>query len=52
MYVYLIMMGYNFDDIVAFMVSPVSEFISSMASANMFSNIDISNNAASATSLA
>ena len=52
MYVYLIMMGYNFDDIVAFMVSPISEFISSMASANMFSNIDIFNNATTATSLA
>jgi hypothetical protein len=36
MYVYLIMTGYNFDDIVSFMISPVSEFIDSMSNPNMF----------------
>lgn len=44
MYIYLIMMGYNFDDIVAFMISPVSEFIDSMSMANMFQDSDANNN--------
>jgi hypothetical protein len=30
------MTGYNFDDIVQFMISPASEFIDSMANPNMF----------------
>ena len=52
MYVYLIMTGYNFDDIVSFMISPVSEFIDSMANPNMFSDLDLNNNASSAVDLA
>lgn len=52
MYVYLIMTGYNFDDIVSFMISPVSEFIDSMANPNMFQNNDLNNNPSIAINLA
>lgn len=36
MYLYLITMGYNLDDIAAFMYSPISEFIDSRSATNMF----------------
>lgn len=36
MYLYLMTMGYNLDDIAAFMVCPVAEFIDSRAAVNMF----------------
>ena len=52
MYVYLIMTGYNFDDIVSFMVSPASEFIDSMANPNMFQDSDLKNNPNQAINLA
>lgn len=52
MYVYLIMTGYNFDDIVSFMISPASEFIDSMANSNMFQDSDLQNNPTSAINLA
>ena len=52
MYVYLIMTGYNFDDIVAFMISPVSEFIDSMSSPNIFQDSEIGNTASKAINLA
>ena len=52
MYVYLIMTGYNFDDIVSFMISPISEFIDIMSNANMFNDSDLNNNASHAISLA
>lgn len=52
MYVYLIMTGYKFDDIVSFMISPVSEFIDSMANSNMFSDFDLENNAKKSINLA
>lgn len=52
MYVYLIMTGYNFDDIVSFMISPASEFIDSMSNANMFSDSDLKNSPHRAISLA
>mgnify|MGYP006340372623 FL=1 len=52
MYVYLIMTGYNFDDIVSFMISPVSEFIDSMSNANMFSESELGNSPAKAINLA
>lgn len=52
MYVYLIMQGYNFDDIVAFMISPASEFIDSMANPNMFSDSDLKNSPHNAINLA
>ena len=51
-YVYLIMQGYNFDDIVAFMISPASEFIDSMANPTMFSDNDLKNSPGSAINLA
>ena len=52
MYVYLIMTGYNFDDIVSFMISPVSEFIDSMANPNIFQDSEMGNNASKAINLA
>ena len=52
MYVYLIMTGYNFDDIVSFMISPVSEFIDSMSNPNMFQDTEMGNNASKAINLA
>lgn len=52
MYVYLIMTGYNFDDIVQFMISPVSEFIDSMSNSNMFQDSDINNSPSMAINLA
>lgn len=52
MYVYLIMTGYNFDDIVSFMISPVSEFIDSMSNPNMFQDNEMGNNASKAINLA
>lgn len=52
MYVYLIMTGYNFDDIVAFMISPVSEFIDSMSNPNMFQDSDLGNSPSKAINLA
>lgn len=36
MYLYLMTIGYNIDDIAAFMVCPIAEFIDSRASTNMF----------------
>jgi len=36
MYIYLITMGYNLNDIAAFMVCPVAEFIDRKASSNIF----------------
>lgn len=36
MYLYLVTLGYNLDDIAAFMYSPISEFIDSRSSENMF----------------
>lgn len=38
MYLYLITMGYNIDDIAAFMYSPMAEFIDSRSHVNMFQN--------------
>lgn len=52
MYVYLIMTGYNFDDIVSFMISPASEFIDSMSNPNMFQDSDLKNSPNQAISLA
>ena len=52
MYVYLIMTGYNFDDIVSFMISPVSEFIDSMSNPNMFQEGDLDNRPSKAINLA
>ena len=52
MYVYLIMTGYNFDDIVSFMISPVSEFIDSMSNSNMFSESELGNSPSKAINLA
>jgi hypothetical protein len=52
MYVYLIMTGYNFDDIVSFMISPVSEFIDSMSNSNMFQDSDLKNSPNQAIGLA
>jgi hypothetical protein len=46
------MTGYNFDDIVSFMISPVSEFIDSMSNANMFSESELGNSSAKAINLA
>ena len=51
MYVYLIMTGYNFDDIVSFMISPVAEFIDSMSSPNMFQDMELGNTASKAINL-
>lgn len=52
MYVYLVMTGYNFDDIVSFMISPVSEFIDSMSNSNMFQDSDLANSPSKAINLA
>lgn len=52
MYVYLIMTGYNFDDIVSFMISPASEFIDSMSNSNMFQDSDLKNSPNQAINLA
>lgn len=52
MYVYLIMTGYNFDDIVSFMISPASEFIDSMSNSNMFQDSDLKNSSNQAVNLA
>ena len=52
MYVYLIMTGYNFDDIVSFMISPTSEFIDSMSNPNMFQDSDLKNSPNQAIGLA
>jgi hypothetical protein len=52
MYVYLIMTGYNFDDIVSFMISPASEFIDSMSNPNMFQDSDLKNSPNQAINLA
>jgi hypothetical protein len=46
------MTGYNFDDIVAFMISPISEFIDSMSMSNMFQDSDLENTAQKAINLA
>jgi hypothetical protein len=46
------MTGYNFDDIVSFMISPVSEFIDSMSNSNMFSESELGNSPAKAINLA
>lgn len=43
MYVYLIMTGYDLDDIVQFMICPTSEFIDSMSNSNMFQDSDMNN---------
>lgn len=50
MYVYGMMMGLNINDLVAFMTSPVSEFIDQVANPNMFQ--DESGNASMAINLA
>lgn len=52
MYVYAIMTGFNIDDIVAFMTSPVAEFIDQMSASNMFQNDNTFNSPATAISLA
>lgn len=52
MYVYLIMTGYNFDDIVSFMISPASEFIDAMSNSNMFQDSDLNNTAFKAIDMA
>ena len=52
LFVYLIMTGYNFDDIVQFMISPASEFIDSMANPNMFQDSDLKNSPHKAINLA
>ena len=52
MYVYAMMSGYAIDDIVAFMTSPVSEFIDGLSSPNMFQGSDANNNATSAINAA
>ena len=51
-YVYAIMAGYNIDDIVAFMTSPVAEFIDQMSAANIFQDENAFNRADTAISLA
>lgn len=51
-YVYAIMTGYNIDDIVAFMTSPVAEFIDQMSAANIFQDENAFNRADTAISLA
>lgn len=51
-YVYLITSGYSIDDIAAFMVCPIAEFIDSRASSNMFDNLDAHNSAQSAINAA
>lgn len=51
MYIYLIMTGYNLDDIVSFMISPASSFIDSMANSNMFSDFDLNNSPSKAINL-
>ena len=52
MYVYAMMVGFNIDDIVAFMTSPVSEFIDQIASPNIFQNENVNNNATMAINIA
>lgn len=52
MYVYAIMTGYDINDIVAFMTSPVAEFVDQMSAANIFTKDSASNNPNSAISLA
>ena len=52
MYVYLIMTGYNFDDIVSFMISPASELIDSISNPNMFQDSDLKNSPNQAIGLA
>lgn len=41
MYVYGIIMGFNINDLVAFMTSPVAEFIDSYSQENIFSETDL-----------
>ena len=48
MYVYAMMTGFSIDDIVAFMTSPMAQFIDRMSQSNIFQNESIHNNAASA----
>lgn len=52
MYVYAIMTGYDINDIVAFMTSPVAEFVDQMSAANIFTKDSAFNNPNSAISLA
>lgn len=52
MYIYLMSMGYNVEDIVSFMVSPIAEFIDSKASKNMFQSLDENNSPFTAINLA
>jgi hypothetical protein len=52
MYVYAIVSGYDINDIVAFMTSPVAEFVDQMSAANIFTKDSAFNNPNSAISLA
>lgn len=52
MYVYGIMMGFDLDDLVQFMISPVSEFIDGMSNQNIFQEDSSNNYAKSAIDLA
>lgn len=52
MYLYLMTMGYNLDDIAAFMVCPVAEFIDSRASTNMFQEASANSSSQAAISSA
>lgn len=52
MYIYLITMGFNVNDIVAFMTSPVAEFIDTHATPNFFNEQEANNKAYSAIKLA
>lgn len=42
MYIYLMMMGYDLNDIAAFMISPAAEFIDTLTSSDFFQGIDSS----------
>lgn len=48
MYVYTMMMGLNINDIVAFMTSPVVEFIDQLSTPNIFQNENVFSSAAQA----
>ena len=52
MYVFLMYMGYDLQDMAAFMFSPIAEFIDSRSNANMFQDTGVNNNAQTAINLA
>lgn len=52
MYIYMITMGFDVNDIVAFMTSPVAEFIDTHATPNFFNGQEANNKAYSAIKLA